>query len=146
MKMRIVLTIVALAFCLAASAAQAGNIVVIVNSGSGITAATADEVSKVFMGKSGSLGGTDVTPVDQVSDSETRTAFSEKILGRSVTKVSKYWKKLVFAGKGEPPAVFANDAKVIAHVSDTPDAVGYVSAGSLNDKVKAILVDGQVEW
>ncbi len=145
MRLRVYLPCFVLLLCLA-SAAQSGNVVVIVNSASGITEATAAEVSKVFMGKSSSISGTNVTPVDQETTSEVRTDFSDKILGRTVKKVTNYWKKRVFSGKGEAPAELANDAKVLAHVAETPGAIGYVAAGSLNDSVQAISVDGKVEW
>ena len=134
-------------FCVSLSAvSQAGNVVVIVNLGSGIAEATAAEISKVFMGKSTSISGEKVEAVDQVAESESRADFSEKILGRSVKKVTDYWKKRVFSGKGEPLKQLDNDAKVIAFVSENPGSIGYIASGSLNDKVKAIKVDGKIEW
>ncbi|MCP4581176.1 MAG: phosphate ABC transporter substrate-binding protein [candidate division Zixibacteria bacterium] len=137
----------AFVFCLLFSAAaNAGNIVVIVNTSSDLSSATAGEVSKVFMGKASAISGTSVEAVDQVTSSKARIDFSEKILGRSVRKVTNYWKKRVFAGKGEPPKELANDAKVIAHVQSTAGAIGYISAESLSDAVKAVEVDGKTEW
>ncbi len=145
MKYRSILTTLAMIFCLAALA-QAGNVVVIVNPASSVAEATAAEISKVFMGKANAVGGTAVVAVDQSGDAEARADFCDKIMGRTVKKVTDYWKKRVFAGKGEPPDEVGADAKVIAHVAANPDAIGYVSAGALTDKVKAIAVDGKVEW
>ncbi|MBU0984413.1 MAG: phosphate ABC transporter substrate-binding protein [candidate division Zixibacteria bacterium] len=129
-----------------AGATQAGNIVVIVNPSSGLTEATASDISSVFMGKSSTIGSERVAPIDQSADAQPRIDFSDKILGRTVKKVTDYWAKRVFSGKGEPPTELANDAKVIAHVAETPGAIGYVSAGSLTDAVKALTVDGKKEW
>ncbi|MCP4685326.1 MAG: phosphate ABC transporter substrate-binding protein [bacterium] len=145
MKYRIC-SLMAAIVLVSAMAVQAGNVVVIVNPASSISETTASEVSKVFMGKSGSVGGADVAAVDQAPGSQARIDFSEKILGRSVKKVTDYWKKRTFSGKGEAPQQVANDAKVIAFVADNPGAIGYVSAGAVTDKVKTVTVDGKTEW
>ena len=68
----------------AAGSSQAGNVVVIVNPGSALTEATALEIEKVYLGKSSSISGTSVEPVDQPATSDVRTDFSEKLLDRSV--------------------------------------------------------------
>lgn len=129
-----------------AVAVRAGEVVIIVNPTSGISASTADDISKIFRGKSTSVGGNNIEPIDQNDDSPARADFSDKILGRSVDKMVEYWKKQVFSGKGEPPKSVKSDAEVIAYVSDNPNAIGYISAGSLTDKVKAVTVDGKVKW
>lgn len=145
-RIRIVLPI-AIALCILMSAVvQAGNIVVIVNPASAISKATASEISKLFMGKSTAVNKEKVVPVDQAAETQARIDFCDKILGRTVKKVLDYWKKRVFSGKGNPPGMLSDDKKVIAHVAETPNAIGYISAGALNDKVKAVSVDGKVEW
>ncbi|MCP4703209.1 MAG: phosphate ABC transporter substrate-binding protein [candidate division Zixibacteria bacterium] len=142
---RLIFTVLAL--CLMAMAvAQAGEIVVIVNPASSISKATSGEIEKVFMGKSSSVEGTKVVPVDQKSKSPARADFSDKILGKTVKKVTNFWKKQVFSGKGEPPKRFEDDAKVIAYVAENKNAIGYVSADALSDKVKSISVDGKKKW
>ncbi len=145
MKYKICLLMAVIAFAFAA-VAQAGNVVVIVNPASSISETTASDVSRVFMGKTASIGGANVAAVDQAPDSQARIDFSEKILGRSVRKVTDYWKKRTFSGKGEAPRQEVNDAKVVAYVADNPGAIGYISAGSVTDKVKPITVDGKTEW
>ena len=50
-----------------------------------------------------------------------------------------YWSKLVFTGKGTPPAELANEAAVLSHVAANPDAIGYVDAASVDGSVKVVL-------
>ena len=128
------------------STAFAGNVVVIVNSASSITNVTASDIAKVFMGKSSSLDGEKVKAVDLNEESEVRSSFSEKILGRSVAKIVKLWKKKIFSGKGTPPQTMSNDNEVLAYVADNPNGIGYIDASKVTDKVKVISVDGQKEW
>lgn len=125
---------------------QAGNIVVVVNSASTISKVTASELSKLFMGKSKTVAGEKAVPINQDVESQPRADFSDKILGRTVKKIVDYWKKRIFSGKGKAPKEVSDDAKVIAYVSENPNALGYIAASNLTDKVKAIPVDGKVEW
>jgi ABC-type phosphate transport system substrate-binding protein len=147
MKNLIKYSLLLMVFCFAFSnVASAGNIVVVVNPSNSLSSATADEISKVFRGKTSSVAGASVEPVDQSPDAQARIDFSEKILGRSVNKVVDYWQKRVFAGKGDPPKSVDNDANVIAFVKGNPNAIGYISAGSVSGDVKVIEVDGKKEW
>ncbi len=146
MSFRILSLIAIISLLCAFGSVQAGEIVIIVNSASGISEATAADVSKLFRGKASSISEIKVVPVDQSENSPVRTDFSDKILGRSVQKMAKYWKKQVFAGKGEPPKMVSSDADVIEFIKKNKNAVGYISAGALTDDVKALTVDGKQKW
>ena len=140
------LTLIALVVLFCGSSVFAGNVVVIVNAASSIANVTASDVAKVFMGKSSSLEGEKVKAVDLGEDSDVRTNFSEKILGRSVSKIVAIWKKKVFSGKGTPPKTMNNDNEVLAYVAGNANGIGYIDASKVTDKVKVITVDGQKEW
>jgi ABC-type phosphate transport system substrate-binding protein len=81
-------------------------------------------------------------PVDQSGASPVRKAFSEAVLGMPVATVLQYWQKQMFDTRPlRPPLVKASDAEVIAFVSRTTGAVGYVSGGAaLPPGVKALAV------
>jgi ABC-type phosphate transport system substrate-binding protein len=115
----------------APATAQAQGYVVIVNSGNATTSLPKATVSKLFLKqtKSWPAGGA-VQPVDQDRAAAPRAAFSTAVHGRSVASVEEFWLQQVFAGKDEPPAMQKDDAAVIAFVSTTPGAVGYVSASA----------------
>lgn len=147
MKKLIQISILTIAFlALWGKGAYAQNIVVIVHPSSDLKSVTASAIAKLFMGKSKSIDKAKLTPVDQTTKSEAREGFSVKLLGRSIDKIVKYWKKKTFAGKGKAPKLFGSDKEVIAHVSETPGAIGYVSADAVVDNVKVLIVDGQKEW
>ena len=116
---------------------------VVVNSGSSVSTISKSDLSKIFQKKSRSLpDGTDAVPVDLDSGSSVRAAFSDEVHGRGVSAIESYWQQQIFAGKDVPPEAKASDAEVIAFVSSTPGAIGYVSAGaSLGSGVKAIAVN-----
>ncbi len=71
--------------------------------------------------------GSQVVPVDQSLRSAVRRTFSSRILDKPVLDVQVYWQRKMTAGL-VPPPVKTSDDEVIAFVSSTPGASGYVSA------------------
>ena len=116
---------------------------VIVHSGASVDAISKSDLSKIFQKESRDLpDGTAAVPVDLDAGSSVRAAFSDAVHGRGVSAIESYWQQQIFAGKDVPPEAKASDAEVIAFVSSTPGAIGYVSAGaSLGSGVKAVSVN-----
>lgn len=71
--------------------------------------------------------GVPIEPVERSLTSPLRAAFSRKVLGRSTTEVQVYWSKAMRDGV-RPPIVKGSDEDVIAFVSSTSGAIGYVAA------------------
>lgn len=115
--------------------AMAQNFVIVVNA-SGPAALSRDDVSRIFLKKSGLL-----TAVDQSKDSRVRGAFSAAILGRPVSAIASYWQQQIFSGGDTPPSEKGSDADVLSYVRSNPKAIGYVSAGTdLGDGVRAVVI------
>lgn len=68
-----------------------------------------------------------IKPVDQRSDNHVRERFSERVLGRSVTAVKRFWQQKIFAGRGVPPPELESDQAIVAYVLQHRGSVGYVS-------------------
>jgi hypothetical protein len=75
-----------------------------------------------------------VVPVDQSARTLVRLAFTREVLKLEglpqISAVENYWQQLLFSGRGAPPAIKASDAEVVAFVTATPGAVGYVATGA----------------
>jgi ABC-type phosphate transport system substrate-binding protein len=107
---------------------------VLVANAAGPSSLSRDDVSRIFLKKSGQL-----TAVDQDKDAHVRGAFSKAVLGRPVTAVVSYWQQQIFSGGEAPPAEKGSDAEVLAFVRANPRAIGYVSAGTdLGSGVQAV--------
>lgn len=113
------------------------DVAVIVNPANGNTI---DEgtIKKIYLGKAKSFDdGTKVNPVNQDGNSVS-DEFNDKVVGKSSSQLNAYWSKLVFTGKGTPPEKLANDQAVIDFVSANGDAIGYIDASKVTDKVKVV--------
>lgn len=130
----------AVAFLAAAVApttrANAQGYVVVVNAASAKSTLTKSEVSNIFLKKTSGF-----TPVDQSKSSPVREAFAKAVHGKTSAALDAYWQGQIFSGKDVPPADKSSDADVLAFVRNTPNAIGYVSAGAdLGAGVKAVSV------
>ena len=132
----------AIASLLAFSVAEnvrAEDFQVIVHPSNPASALSADFVSRLMLKKSTTWKhGEAAIPVDLSIRSQTRTAFTNKVLGKSAKGIKAYWRQQIFSGRGVPPAELASDEAVVAFVGRTPGAIGYVTRGASLKGVKAV--------
>jgi len=120
------------------SATTLAEVAVIVHPSNG-NAIDAALIKKIFTGKSKSFtDGSKVGPVSQSASSDVTAEFNKKALKKSSSQLKAYWSKLVFTGKGTPPKELGNDAAVLKHVASTPNAIGFITAGSEDSSVKVV--------
>ena len=97
-------------------------------------------VQRIFLGKEKKFSNGNVAvPINLTTNNAGRSVFDEQVLGRSSSQVSAYWSKLVFTGKGVPPADVANDEAVLVAIEADVNAIGYVDSASVTDAVKVIM-------
>ena len=123
-------------------AVQAVSYRVVVNAANPVRELSREEVSRLFLQKVVTWrGGEAVTAVDQGEESAVRRSFTRDVHRKDVAWVKAYWQQLGFTGQGSVPLEAASDAAVIAAVSRTPGAIGYVSAtAALPEGVKVVRV------
>ncbi len=114
------------------------ELVVIVNSGSGVSSMSAGEVKSVFMGKAKSFSnGLKAVPIDQQTSDTAYASFYKSVAGKSVAKMNKHWVKLTFTGKGEAPKK-VGAGEVVGLVKSNKNMVGYVDKGAVTDGVTVV--------
>lgn len=118
---------------LTATVVARDGIAVVVNPKNGITDLTTVQVRDIFNGKITNwkeVGGTDanITVVSREAGSGTRSSFEQIITNVNLKKDA-----LIQDSNGTIRETVANDA----------NSIGYLSHGLLNDKIKALKIDGQ---
>jgi len=134
------LSILILGVVLGCAAAQAQNVVVIVNSGVKATAASSDDIRGIFTGDKSSLGdGSRVTPVT-LKGGPAHEAFLKAYVSKGDAAFRTGWRNLVFTGQGAMPKMFDSEAAVVDYVAATPGAIGYVGKGTDVGRAKTLAV------
>ena len=101
---------------------------VVVHRDNPTTSITRAELSAIYMKRTRSWrDGSEIVPVDQPASSRVRERFSRAIHGKNVAYVTRYWQRLIFAGRGIPPRQLQNDAAVLELVKNSRGAIGYIA-------------------
>lgn len=120
--------------------ADAADLVVIVSAKSPVAALRVDQVAAIFLGQTARFpDGSEAVPLDQRVGASLRDMFYARVTGKSPALLKAYWSKMVFTGRGQPPAEAADDAAVRRQVADNPELIGYIDRSALDDSVRAVL-------
>ncbi|HEY7771626.1 MAG TPA: phosphate ABC transporter substrate-binding protein, partial [Marinagarivorans sp.] len=82
--------------------------------------------------------GSKAVPFYLAQGHDAREEFNQKALGKSSSQLKAYWSKLIFTGKGTPPDALGSVKDVIAKVASDPEAIAYIDAASVTDKVRVV--------
>lgn len=120
--------------------ARAQDVSFIVNPQGADASITADDLKAVLLGNKIKWNGGGVIKLAVLTSGPVHDKVMQDHAQRSADQFDKYWKKLVFTGKGVMPVQGADDAAIIDYVAKNPGALGYVATSSITDRVKALPV------
>jgi ABC-type phosphate transport system substrate-binding protein len=127
--------------CLAGAPARAAELVVIVSARNPVATLRADQVAAIFLGQSARFpDGVEAVPYDLRLGTPVRDEFYARVTSKTPALLKAHWSKLVFTGRGQPPAELPDSAAVRRKVADDPEAIGYIERGALDGSVHAVLV------
>ena len=116
------------------------EIAVIVDASVTVDSVNLEQLERLYLDKPASIqASTQLTPVDQKKGSPLRREFAEKVLGKTEGELSRYWSRLMFSGKGQPPREYDGDVAVIREVTGSPGKVGYIDAAAVTEDTRVIL-------
>ncbi len=128
-----------LAVAMVATAAYA-DVVVVVSARSSVKSLSADQVTKIFLGKVVTFpNGQAALPIDQPEGSAVRDEFYSKVAHKSPSQLTAYWAKIIFTGDGRPPKLLADNAAVRKAIAGNSHAIGYIDKSAVNRSVRVIL-------
>lgn len=115
---------------------------VVVSSSNGVASLSRQQLSDIYMKKMTRWPDrSEIIPVDQAASSRIRDQFSRAAHGKSVLFVTRYWHRVIFSGRGIPPAEVGSSAAVLEFLKTNRGAIGYVELTvPLDDGIKVITV------
>jgi ABC-type phosphate transport system substrate-binding protein len=115
--------------------------VVIVSARNPVAMLRADRVAAIFLGQSVRFpDGTEAVPYDQRIGAPMRDEFYARVTSKTPALLNAHWSKMVFTGRGQPPAELPDSATVRRKVADDPEAIGYIERSALDPSVHAVLM------
>jgi ABC-type phosphate transport system substrate-binding protein len=130
-----------LALALGARVRVASDVVVaVVSSKSSVTALSRNQVVDIFLGKASRFpDGEQAIPIDQPEGSAARDEFYAKFTGKSAAQIKAHWSKIIFTGRGQPPAEVPGSAEVKKRIVENPKAIGYIERSLVDGSVRVLL-------
>lgn len=124
-------------FCVVAHFAAAADYVLICHPGSpGVL--SKDEMRAVLLGTKIKWANGQVIQLAVLAGGAPHDAVINEFTARGTEQFDKYWRKLVFTGKGIAPTVCDSDAEMLAFLAKTPGGLGYVGAATKIADVKVV--------
>ncbi len=130
----------AICLMLAATGGTAvAEVVVVVSAQSRVTTLSRSQVADIFLGKVRRFpNGVLAQPVDQVEGSAARNEFYATYADRTPAQIKSHWSKIVFTGRGQPPAAVTSSEDLKRRIAANPAAIGYMDRSQLDATVRAI--------
>jgi ABC-type phosphate transport system substrate-binding protein len=126
----------------AADARPSGDLVVVVSPRNPVTGLTRNQVADIFLGRSVQFpDGSRAVPLDQPESSPVRSAFNDRVLGRSAAQIRAHWAKIIFTGRGRPPQDVSGCAEVKNAIAEDPRAIGYIERSSVDASVVVVTIE-----
>lgn len=117
----------------------ANSLFVIVSKNSSINNITNKELSKIFLAKTKRLPNDERALIVEGTNKELQLKFYKEITNKNEKQLKKYWAKMIFTGRGQPPKKMDSIEELIEFVNTNKNAISYIPSSFVNDDVKVIL-------
>lgn len=111
---------------------QKADVVIIGNKNIPESSLSKTDIQNIFLGKKTKLDSTKITFV-MLKSGDVHKSFLKEYLSRTPAQYKKYWKKIVFTGKGKAPKAFKTEEDLIEYVKNTEKAIGYIGSDTVQN-------------
>jgi ABC-type phosphate transport system substrate-binding protein len=121
------------------SAGAVAEVVAVVSTKCPVSTLSKNQVADIFLGRAARFpDGSAAVPIDQVEGSPARDEFYLTFAGKSAAQLNAHWSKIIFTGRGQPPAEVASGAEVKKRLAANPTAIGYIEAALVDSQVRVV--------
>jgi ABC-type phosphate transport system substrate-binding protein len=125
---------------LISSVAQA-DVVAVVSAQSPVSSLSKNAIADIFLGRALRFpDGEQAVPIDQQEGSTARDEFYSTFAGKSAAQLKAHWSKIIFTGRGKPPAAVSSGIEARRLVATNPRAITYLDRSLLDSSVKELRV------
>ncbi|MBT8343059.1 MAG: hypothetical protein HKP58_01605 [Desulfatitalea sp.] len=120
--------------------AWAGDVVVIANKSVSDSSLSGEELKNIFLAKKSQWSSGGSINFAILKQGAAHEAFLKQYIQKTPDQFERYFRKLIFTGKGKAPTTLSDEKEMVSYVSSTAGAIGYVSSGTDTNAVKTINV------
>lgn len=117
----------------------ANSLAVIVSKDSNINSISKKELSKIFLAKTKRLPSGEKSIVVENINKEYQSKFYKSICNKNEKQLKKYWAKMIFTGRAQPPKKIKSISELIVFVKSNKNAISYIPIEYINKDIKMIM-------
>ena len=121
--------------------AHAGDVIIIANKNAPASSMSKEDIRIVFLAKKDQWDNGQKIDFVILQDCPEHADFLMKYLKKTSSQFQRYFKTLIFTGKGRAPRAFKTEKELVAYVAATEGAIGYVSTGTDISSVRVLTVN-----
>ena len=120
------------------SMVSADDLVVVANKNNPLNELSKQQIIDIFMGRTTFYAsGQRIILLDQKLNSSTRKQFYLNLVNKTLNEINSYRARFLFSGRATLPRE-VSDKELINYLETDTDAIGYVEADKVNDKLKIL--------
>ncbi len=125
----------------ALSAHAAADVLAVVNDSVPEVSLSPDALQEIFLGrKTRWSDGQKIVPAT-LKEGQAHEEFLRGYVRKTPHQFRNYWKTAVFTGRGTAPDAFDSPDELMEFVKKTPGAIGYLPAGSYQNRLKSLAIE-----
>lgn len=118
---------------------KTGELVVVVNAGSGVGRLNRDQVINIFLGRLRQYpSGLAAEPIDQPGSSVLRQQFYRLLVEKEVAEIDAYWARLIFSGRTLPPQRAKDGEDVHRLLAAKPGGIAYIERSEVTSRMVVV--------
>ena len=99
---------------------------------------SSSDIQQIFLGRKTRWADDQKVSFVIMKDGEVHTEFLRSYVSKTPSQYQAFWRKMIFTGQAGLPLTFNTPEEVLAYISGTPGAIGYVPATLPHDGVKVV--------
>ncbi|MBT8343061.1 MAG: hypothetical protein HKP58_01615 [Desulfatitalea sp.] len=120
--------------------AWAGDVVVIANKNAPDSTLSREDLKNIFLAKKSQWNSGGSINFAILTQGATHETFLKQYIQKTPSQFERHFRKLIFTGKGKAPTTMSSEKEMLAYVSSTEGAIGYVSFETNTSAVMVINV------
>jgi len=117
----------------------AQHLAVIVSKNSSINTIEKKELSRIFLAKTRNFSNGKRAVAIESSNKEYQIFFYNRVSNKNKKQLKKYWAKMIFTGRGQPPKKFDSIESIMDFIKSNNNAISYIPFEYLSNDIKVIM-------
>lgn len=101
-----------------------------------------EDIRRIYLGKKSTWFKGRLIVLASLKKGAVHNEFLKSLIHKTPRRFSRFWKKIVFTGKGLPLNRFSEQQKLLNFVANTPNAIGYVKNLPETQTVRVVPIIG----